>query len=225
MTRNPIISLTLVMASALSVPSIAGAGPSTVAEVSSVEGNAIATQADRYVPVRDGMKLGEGDRLLVLGNSKAVVTYPADGCQVQLKDMALLSVRSTSTCASGGAGIFEVQSNSAVAHGSHAPLRLAALSKGSDNPPSATGNPLKPKKNLVASPGGGNPPLPGGNLVLAAADPAPPGGNPSPPPPPGGAFLGLPPGVLTALGIGVGFGGLVAISNNRNDNRGPASPQ
>lgn len=92
------------------------ADPVPAAKVTRVEGNAIASQDARYLPAREGMALKEGDRLMVLENSTAIVSF-ADGCQYTLKDMGVLVVQKTSTCALNGVGVYNFDPRTAVSSG------------------------------------------------------------------------------------------------------------
>ena len=103
------------VAATLGLPLIAQAATPT-AVVSKIEGNAVATQGERYVTVHDGMRLVEGDRLMVLEGGQAVVTFN-DGCRLDLPEMAILSVQASSTCALNDGGTFQVDANSGVAPG------------------------------------------------------------------------------------------------------------
>ncbi|HPB76985.1 MAG TPA: hypothetical protein PLY96_17260, partial [Chromatiaceae bacterium] len=76
----------IALLSSFSFMSLATAAESVpAAKISRVDGNAIASQDARYLPAREGMALKEGDRLMVLENSTAIVTF-TDGCQYTLKD-------------------------------------------------------------------------------------------------------------------------------------------
>lgn len=92
------------------------ADPVPAAKVTRVDGNAIASQDARYLPAREGMALKEGDRLMVLENSTAIVSF-ADGCQYTLKDMGVLVVQKMSTCALQGAGVYNFDPRTAVSSG------------------------------------------------------------------------------------------------------------
>ena len=97
------------------------AEPVPTAKISRVDGNAIASQDARYLPAREGMTLKEGDRLMVLEGSSAIVSF-ADGCQYTLKDMGVLVVQKMSTCALQGAGVYSFDPRSAVASGNTPPM-------------------------------------------------------------------------------------------------------
>jgi hypothetical protein len=86
------------------------------AVVSKIEGNAVASQGERYVTVHDGMRLVEGDRLMVLEGGQAVVTFN-DGCRLDLPEMAILSVQAGSICALNGVGVYQPAPESGVASG------------------------------------------------------------------------------------------------------------
>lgn len=102
------------------------ADPVPAAKVTRVEGNAIASQDARYLPAREGMALKEGDRLMVLDNSSAIVSF-ADGCQYTLKDMGVLVVQKTSTCALNGVGVYNFDPRTAVSSGKTPPLIQAQV--------------------------------------------------------------------------------------------------
>ena len=85
----------------------------SVGTLSRVEGVAGVSQGAQYVKGTEGMKLKEGDRLMVMDGGNAVVTF-ADGCQYALSDNELLTVGPVSTCASDAAGSYKVDPYSAV---------------------------------------------------------------------------------------------------------------
>jgi len=102
------------------------ADPVPAAKVTRVDGNAIASQDARYLPAREGMALKEGDRLMVLENSTAIVSF-ADGCQYTLKDMGVLVVQKTSTCALNGVGVYNFDPRTAVSSGKTPALTQAQV--------------------------------------------------------------------------------------------------
>lgn len=113
------------VAAALGLPLIAQAAvPAAV--VAKIEGNAVATQGERYVTVHDGMRLVEGDRLMVLEGGQAVVTF-SDGCRLDLPEMAILSVQASSTCALNDGGTYQVNADSGVAPDTSPKPQLAAI--------------------------------------------------------------------------------------------------
>jgi hypothetical protein len=115
------------MLSGLSFVGIAMAADQTpVARLVRVDGTAIASQDARYVPAREGMSLKEGDRLMVMEGSNAVIRF-TDGCKYTLADQAVLVVQGISTCASSGAGIYQVDPHSGVAGGRTPQPQLAAI--------------------------------------------------------------------------------------------------
>lgn len=109
------------------------ADPVPAAKVTRVDGNAIASQDARYLPAREGMALKEGDRLMVLENSTAIVSF-ADGCQYTLKDMGVLVVQKTSTCALNGVGVYNFDPRTAVSSG-----KTPALTPAQVIPPASAG--------------------------------------------------------------------------------------
>ena len=121
--KIPVLSWSV--AAALGLPLIAQAAvPAAV--VAKIEGNAVATQGERYVTVHDGMRLVEGDRLMVLEGVQAVVTF-SDGCRLDLPEMAILSVQASSTCALNDGGTYQVDADSGVAAGKSPKPQLAAI--------------------------------------------------------------------------------------------------
>ena len=113
------------VAMAMGMPLFAQAAP-PAAVVSKIVGNAVATQGERYVTVHDGMRLVEGDRLMVLEGGQAVVTFN-DGCRLDLPEMAILSVQADSTCALESGGDYQLDAKSGVASGKSSKAQLAAI--------------------------------------------------------------------------------------------------
>jgi len=149
---KPVLSLSL--ATALCLPLFAQAAQ-PVAVVAKIDGYAVATQGERYVTVHDGMKLIEGDRLMVLEGGLAVVTY-RDGCRLDLPEMAILSVQASSTCALNGVGVYQPDPQSGVAGGTPPNPQLAAI--GSKKPSGKAG--LGDGRTAATGTGsGGSPPL------------------------------------------------------------------
>ena len=135
--KIPVLSWSV--AAALGLPLIAQAAvPAAV--VAKIEGNAVATQGERYVTVHDGMRLVEGDRLMVLEGGQAVVTF-SDGCRLDLPEMAILSVQASSTCALNDGGTYQVDADSGVAAGKSPKPQLAAIQP---NTPSSGGTVAHP---------------------------------------------------------------------------------
>lgn len=78
-----------------------------------VDGFAAVSQGAQYVKGYEGMRLREGERLMVMEGGSAVITY-ADGCQYTLKDNELLTIGPTSACTSNGVGSHKVDPYRAV---------------------------------------------------------------------------------------------------------------
>lgn len=209
---KPVLSLSL--ATALCLPLVAQA-TQPVAVVAKIDGYAVATQGERYVTVHDGMKLIEGDRLMVLEGGLAVVTY-RDGCRLDLPEMAILSVQASSTCALNGVGVYQPDPQSGVAAGTPPNPQLAAIGS---KKPSGKAGPGDGRTAATGTGSGGSPP------------PKPPG---STPPKPGSnemfggsTMIGstsvpnifLLPGLLALTG-----GTTYAISRSNNNNSNPLSP-
>ena len=98
------------LTAALSVASAA----EPAATLSRIDGVAVVSQGAEYNKGHEGMKLSEGDRLLVLDGGKAVISF-ADGCQYTLADTEVLTLGASSTCASNAAGVYKIDPYSTVA--------------------------------------------------------------------------------------------------------------
>jgi hypothetical protein len=69
----------------------------TLATLSKVQSPVMVNQGDAYVPARDGMKLGNGDQLLVMQGGAALVNY-ATGCELRLGGNEVLRIAATDAC-------------------------------------------------------------------------------------------------------------------------------
>jgi hypothetical protein len=85
--------------------------------LSQTDGLAVVSKGAEYVEAQQGMKLNEGDRIMVMEGGSAVISF-ADGCQYTLSDNELLTIGATSTCASAAAGSYKIDPYSAVSQDS-----------------------------------------------------------------------------------------------------------
>jgi hypothetical protein len=110
---------------------VASAAAELTGTLSRIEGTAVVSQGAQYVKGREGMKLKEGDRLMVLEGGNAVISF-ADGCRYTLGDNELLTVGAASTCAAAAIGSYKVDPKGAVAQtpNAAADLKPAAVQAG-----------------------------------------------------------------------------------------------
>jgi len=69
----------------------------TLATLSNVQSPVMVNQGDAYVAAREGMKLGDGDQLLVMQGGAALVNY-ATGCELRLGGNEVLRIAATDAC-------------------------------------------------------------------------------------------------------------------------------
>jgi hypothetical protein len=104
----------------------------SVGTLSRLDGDAVVSQGAQYVKAREGMKLNEGDRFMVMEGGSAVISF-ADGCEYKLADSELLTLGPTSTCAANAVGSYKIDPYSSVSQDPGAAAsgyRLAALGEG-----------------------------------------------------------------------------------------------
>lgn len=77
-------------------PAIAG---ERLATLSNIQSPVMVNQGDAYVAAREGMKLGNGDQLLVMQGGAALVNY-ATGCELKLGGNEVLRIAATDACSS-----------------------------------------------------------------------------------------------------------------------------
>lgn len=86
-------SSTLLLALGISL----GAQAEPLARLSQVEGQVLINQGKQYVSAQRGVALQRGDRILVLANSSALLTYTGE-CTLRLGPNQLLTVDSLEQC-------------------------------------------------------------------------------------------------------------------------------
>jgi hypothetical protein len=96
----------------------AGAAESAATLVQT-DGMAIVSDGAQYVAAHEGMRLSEGDRLMVMEGGSAVIRF-ADGCQYTLADDEFFTIGSESACASTTVGSHKVDPYSAMSQDSGA---------------------------------------------------------------------------------------------------------
>lgn len=69
-----------------------------LASIAAIKGSVLLNQGQRYEPIRAGMPLAPGDRVLAVKDGVATVTF-RDGCRVEVKPGKLLTVGPQSPCA------------------------------------------------------------------------------------------------------------------------------
>ena len=67
------------------------------ATLATVEGSVLVNQHGRYEAAVGGMTLNAGDRLLVMQNGKALISYPT-GCQLTLPSNSVSTVEGADAC-------------------------------------------------------------------------------------------------------------------------------
>ena len=78
--------------------SVASAAAEPIGTLSRIDGVAVVSQGAQYIKGSEGMKLKEGDRLMVLEGGNAIIAF-ADGCQYTLGDNEVLTIGAVSACA------------------------------------------------------------------------------------------------------------------------------
>ena len=82
---------------ALSVGTASAAEP--IGTVAQLNGEALISNGSQYVPAREGTKLNEFDRILILDDSSAVLEFN-DGCRYNMGQQELLTLSKESACQS-----------------------------------------------------------------------------------------------------------------------------
>jgi hypothetical protein len=106
----------LLVLSALATPAIAQDAapvPANVATAAQVAGPVQVNQGERFVPLRTGMALKAGDRVMALSKGSATLRF-ADGCDLRVNSETMVVVPKTSTCAGA---IVAVQSTAPAGSG------------------------------------------------------------------------------------------------------------
>jgi hypothetical protein len=89
--------LVVAVGAALSVGLGQAIASDTIGEIKRLNGSAMISHGEHFIAAREGMKLQELDRLMVLEQSDALVEFQ-DGCQHLMKEQELLTVGTTSVC-------------------------------------------------------------------------------------------------------------------------------
>ncbi len=214
--KNPVMMVGA--ASLLVLMSVDSPASEAMGRLVQIEGTAMISQGERYLPGSEGTFLKEGDRLFALEGSAALLLF-ADACQYRLGDDHVLDVGLQSPCALGLGGEYR-------------PGLLAAVTDASDEQADVQREAQSQigRSSVVSPllPTGGTPRLPIGVRVGAAGGPQ-----------TGAAGAGvLGAGVATGtgtivatttlvtLGLGAaGLAGLIAvIDNNTGGGGGPNPP-
>jgi hypothetical protein len=87
----------LAVSASLSTVSATEPTASASAVISAIQGSALVSRQDDVVPATQGMELQPLNRVFVLEDSYAVVTF-RDGCRQELNGDAMLTVSETGTC-------------------------------------------------------------------------------------------------------------------------------
>ena len=99
---NRVKSAGLAAACAAALLSMGAASADSIGQIKLVEGSAMISQGAQYVPAREGMQLQELDRILVMEDSSATLTFN-DGCEYTMADSEVLTVGAESVCATQAA--------------------------------------------------------------------------------------------------------------------------
>lgn len=99
--KNPAMMASVV--SFLVLMSVDSAASEAMGRLVQIEGTAMISQGDRYLPGSEGTFLKEGDRLFALEGSEAILLF-ADACRYRLGDDRVLDVGPQSPCALGLGG-------------------------------------------------------------------------------------------------------------------------
>lgn len=116
MIRSLAVAMTLALVSA---PVFAQDNPSSNATASVVKGTAQINKGNGFVPLRPGQKLEAGDRVMVLDDSSATLTF-SDGCTLEVEEETIVVVPEKSTCAGGVVTVQTTSPGSSAAVGSRA---------------------------------------------------------------------------------------------------------
>lgn len=99
---NRVKSAGVAAACAAALLSMGAASADSIGQIKLVEGSAMISQGAQYVPAREGMQLQELDRILVMEDSSATLTFN-DGCEYTMADSEVLTVGAESVCATQAA--------------------------------------------------------------------------------------------------------------------------
>ena len=98
--KNSLLSGAIILAMSTS-PALATEDYS--ASILGMDGNVLVNQGESYRTATRGMKLKEGDRVMIMDGAQLSMSYP-DGCHFTFKDGQIIEVGSMSVCAMGGTG-------------------------------------------------------------------------------------------------------------------------
>ena len=94
---NRVKSTGVSAACAAALLSMGAASADSIGQIKLVEGSAMISQGAQYVPAREGMQLQELDRILVMENSSATLSFN-DGCEYRMSDSEMLTLGAQSLC-------------------------------------------------------------------------------------------------------------------------------
>ena len=86
--RSILLGIAAILAAGTAVAQQAG----TVARLTNVEGNVLASQGDAMVAATSGQRVAAGTRVLTMAGGKVAITYD-NGCDITLKENQRFTVR------------------------------------------------------------------------------------------------------------------------------------
>ncbi|MFA5685266.1 MAG: hypothetical protein WCY72_07175 [Lysobacteraceae bacterium] len=81
--------------------------PKSDAIVTEIVGSVLVNQGEQFVPALDGMELKEGDRVMAMSESGALIKYE-DGCDVRVEPDTVVTLDEGSPCAGWLLGVERV---------------------------------------------------------------------------------------------------------------------
>lgn len=72
--------------------------PESDAELVEIEGSVLVNQGEQFVPASEGIRLKEGDRVMAMSESGALIKYD-DGCDVRVEPDTVVTLDEGSPCA------------------------------------------------------------------------------------------------------------------------------
>lgn len=116
MIRSLAVAMTLALVVA---PAFAQDSPPPLVSATEVQGSVQVNTGNGFAPLREGQVLQPGDRVMVMGNSEATLTF-SDGCKLEVEEETIVTVPEKSTCAGGIATVQTIAPASTGAVGGYA---------------------------------------------------------------------------------------------------------